>query len=197
MSNAQRMALVKSVYNLIFGSKGLTDNSWLKSPKPAGFEALIVTWTPKIFVSGTVRAADADVNDDGRILSLRFMEQNMNKADINGNLKQTAIRARNGEFLMWVVDRKIKVGGFLGSIQNGDWIASEMRAVQPAGALVAAAGASQDRFVSEEIPDMTVGMGTAEYVIQSLEKGDYDIDDFDPTAYDDEEIGDFDHEPGE
>ena len=100
------------------------------------------------------------------------MEQNPNKTDKAGNLKQTAIRARNGEFIMWMMDRKPN-GGFLGSIQNGKWVASQMRATQPAQYGAQAAGASHAGFSNDTVPDIPAGMTTPEYVIQTAGGGQY------------------------
>ena len=90
MTNEQRMYMVKKIYNLIFGGKSKDINTWAQEPKPSEFAHLLINWIPRTFVSGTVRGIDADINDDGRVLSLRFMEQNMNKTDAKGNLKETA-----------------------------------------------------------------------------------------------------------
>ena len=199
MTNQQRMALVKALYNLIFTCKSQPFQQWQLAPKPVGYEPLITAWVPRTFVNGTVRGIDIDVNDDGKILQLRLMEQNPNKADKLGNLKETSIRARNGEFIMWVVDRKPN-GGFLGSIQNGNWIASQMRAYAPAQYNAAGAVASQTGFISENIPDIPYDTTIPEYVVMAHEGADIEIDtedlmdNFDADAYDETDIGDSDHD---
>ena len=135
MNNAQRMVLVRELFSMIFASKGVLDNEqWQFVNKPSGFESFITVWQPRTFVKGTVRGIDIDLNAGDRVLSLRFMEQNPNKCDKAGNLKQTAIRARSGECIMCVIDRKQQVNAFLGSMQNGTWVPSQMRATQPAQA---------------------------------------------------------------
>jgi len=194
MTNEQRMSLIKALYNLIFTGKSQSYPQWQVAPKPAGYESVITAWVPRAYVNGTVRGIDIDINDGGKTLQLRFMEQNPNKCDKLGNLKETSIRARNGEFLMWVVDRK-PGGGFLGSIQNGTWIASQMRAYAPAQYNAAGAVASQTEFTSENIPDIPSGAGTPEYVIETMgdmdfNPDDFGVDEFDPEAYDETDIGD-------
>jgi len=196
MTNQQRMALIKALYNLIFTCKSQSFQQWQLAPKPTGYEPIITAWVPRTFVNGTVRGIDIDVNDGGKILQLRFMEQNPNKEDKAGNLKETSIRARNGEFLMWVVDRK-PGGGFLGSIQNGDWIASQMRATTPAQYNTAGAGAPHTEFTSNSITDIPGDMATPEFVVETMadfNPDDYNVDDFDESAYDDMDIGDQSHD---
>jgi len=168
MTNAQRnMALIKTMYNMIFQNKALNATQWGAVPKPVEFAADILTWVPRTFVNGTVRGIDIDVNDDGRVLMLRFMEQNPNKIDKAGNLKETAIRARNGEFIMWLIDKKKQTDAFLGSMQNGKWEASKPRAYTTANNQ-AAAGAALNGPAGVEIPGIPGGMSTAEYVVQTM-----------------------------
>ncbi len=198
MTNQQRMSLIKSVYNLIFTCKSQSFQQWQLAPKPAGYESIITLWVPRTFVNGTVRGIDININDNGRILHLRFMEQNLNKKDKMGNLSENAIRAHNGEFIMWAVDRKPE-GGFLGSIQNGTWIASQMRAYAPAQYNAAGAVASHTEFTSESIQDVPGNMPVPEYVVETMSginPEDYALDNFDPGAYDEEEsnIGDPGHD---
>lgn len=201
MTNQERMTLIKAVYNLIFTCKPQPFQQWQLAPKPAGYESLITVWGPRAFVNGTVRGVDLDVNDNGKILQLRFMEQNPNKRDQQGNLKENSIRANNGEFIMWVVDRKPN-GGFLGSIQNGNWIASQMRAYAPAQYNAAGAVASHTEFESANVPDIPYGTTVPDYVVMTHEGADIEIDTedlmdgFDPDAYDETEadIGDPDND---
>jgi hypothetical protein len=216
MTNAQKMALITEIFNMIFASKQvLTNEQWGKVPAPQAFAGNMTYWGPRLFVNGTVRGVDIEVNVGDRILSLRFMEQNANKTDKNGNLKQTAIRARSGERIMWVVDRKAQVNAFLGSMQNGTWVASQDRATVPAQPQViqmftadggvqalpgniqsyeqaraymdnkTAAGAALDRFSTNNVPDMPAYTNTPQYVVQTMEN---DMTDFDPSMYDDEDI---------
>lgn len=188
MNNSQRMSLVNSIYNLIFGGKTLNNGQWTQVPKPAGFENVVVSWNPRAFAGGKLRGVDADINDNGKILSIRFMEQNPDKRDNFGNLKQTAIRARNGERIMWVIDKKV-ANGFLGSIQNGQWMPSQMRAYSQAQSQQAmAAGASS----VNNIPDISNNLSNPQYVVQSLEEDP--ADDFDPGMYDDEYVEDIDYD---
>jgi hypothetical protein len=212
MTNQERMALIKAIYNLIFICKPQPFQQWQLAPKPAGYEPLITVWVPRTFVNGTVRGIDLDVNDNGKILQLRFMEQNMNKKDSLGNLKQTSIRANNGEFIMWVVDRKPN-GGFLGSIQNGNWIASQMRAYAPVQYNAAGAIASHTEFESTNVPDIPYDTTVPDYVVMVHDDVNYTVngeqwnsaeaieidtedlmDGFDPDAYDETDIGDQDYD---
>jgi len=210
MTNAQRMDLVNAIYNLIFTRKAVDVNTWYQTPKPVGFEQFIVGWNPRTFTKGTLRGIDTDLNVDGKILSLRFLEQNPNKMDFNGNLKDFAIRARNGECIMWIIDKR-QENGFLGSVQNGQFIPSQMRAYRPAQSQVAAAGASPTGFSSDGIPDIPAGTSNPQYVINTADGGQYApteeemaaadaiameamMEDFDPSAYDDEYIEDYPYE---
>jgi hypothetical protein len=71
---------------------------------------------------------------DGLIapLNLRFIEQNPNKLDNNGNLKMFANLARQGHKIVWVINKDIN-NGFLGRVQDGQWEKSRPRVIQPAG----------------------------------------------------------------
>ena len=65
-------------------------------------------------------------------LNLRFIEQNPNKLDDNGNLKTFANLARQGHKIVWVINKDIP-NGFLGRVQDGQWEKSRQRVMQPAG----------------------------------------------------------------
>jgi len=168
MDNTTKMALIRAIFNLIFqGKQTMSINTWTQAPKPVGFENTIIAWVPRGFVNNTLRGVDAQINVGNRVLSLRFLEQNPNKTDHNGNLKPLAVQARSGQQIMWVIDRNVDKNGFLGRMQNGQWIPSEMRAYSPANAQ--AAVASPAGFSTNEVPDMPSNMSIPEYVIREMD----------------------------
>lgn len=215
MNNAQKMELVRQVFNLIFNGKGvITPENWVNTPIPAGFQSVVTGWNPRTFVNGSLRGVDFDVNDNGRILNLRMLEQNPNKRDGNGNLKQTALRAQRGECLAWLIDRKKQTGGFLGSMQNGQWVPSKDVAYTQTQPVQTAAGA-QGGVNPQNVQNIPYGTTIPDHVIQTAGGGTYtmtpeeaaqadaiaeqamnggvvvDPDMIDMSAYDDEVIDDY------
>ena len=145
MSNAQRMQFIKHVGLLIF-SVPLSDPQTLAGAMKNTFTGaewgqwVVSGWaygrTFKDSSTGlaTLRGFDISLdigmkNPDGtiKLLNLRFIEQNPNKLDAQGNLKENAILARAGNKIMWVVQNGIE-NGFLGKLQNGEWVPSRPRA---------------------------------------------------------------------
>jgi len=59
-------------------------------------------------------------------LHLRFITQNPDKVDGNGNLKQYAALARAGHKIMWII--KTDKNEFVGRIQDGEFIQNQPRA---------------------------------------------------------------------
>jgi len=120
------------------------------------------------FVQGTVRGFDFDVRTPAGTVQLRMIEQNPNKTDNAGNIKPHALLARQGHCIVWVIDRN---GSFLGRIQDGKWIASEQRAVQPAPATMTStaqvAAEMKDPIRLEELPDVGV-QDIDEFVLDAI-----------------------------
>ena len=146
MSNQARMEFIMDVYRLIFSlnpnDPGLhqsiqgiqMDPKW--APWLLSFQGRMFNdATTKLMI---IRGFDASLNigkayADGLVapLNLRFIEQNPNKVDNNGNLKTFANLARQGHKIMWVINKDIPEG-FLGRIQDGQWEKSRQRVIQPA-----------------------------------------------------------------
>jgi hypothetical protein len=145
MSNAQRMQFINHVALLIF-SVPLSDSVTLFNDMKNIFTG--AEWSPWVIGGqiagrtfkdsstglGTLRGFDISLdigmkNPNGtvKLLNLRFLEQNPNKTNAQGNLKENAILARAGNKIMWVIQNGIQ-NGFLGKLQNGEWIPSRPRA---------------------------------------------------------------------
>ena len=117
----------------------------------------------------TIRGFDIDLNIGDKVIQLRCLEQNPNKTDHLGNLKQNSLLAQQGHKIMWVILRN---GGFLGRIQDGVWHASEQRAYSPKQPPVETP-ASQDRLASG-IPDVNTEI--PEYILAYYaEHGDTEV----------------------
>lgn len=149
MTNQARMEFIMDVYRLIF-SLNPNDPGLHQSIQGVQIDQ---KWTPwLLFFQGRmfkdqstgilcIRGFDASLNIDkvspaGTVvpLNLRFIEQNPNKLDHNGNLKTFANLARQGHKIMWVINKDVE-NGFLGRVQNDQWIKSQKRPVYPAGTI--------------------------------------------------------------
>lgn len=135
MTNEQRMSLLRLVFRMIFQSKAsgtditqviLTTNT---GRFPGRWFNDSSTGQPSL------RGFDFTCNLGSRIISIRCLEQNPNKVDNFGNLKKFAVLARQGHQIMWVINKNKAVDGFLGRIQDGEWVASFVPAVKPVGTL--------------------------------------------------------------
>ena len=73
-----------------------------------------------------MRGFDLTVNDNRVVLPLRIIEQNPDKTDAYGNLKQNAVLARMGHQIAWVI--RTDTNTFLGKVQDGKWEKSTPRA---------------------------------------------------------------------
>jgi hypothetical protein len=125
MTNEQKVNLILTVANAIFNSKAANDD----------IKAHVIHTNTGVFPGrwfgdgkggGTLRGFDFTVQDHTGIVSLRILEQNPNKTDQFGNLKQNAILARQGHQIAWVIRRDVNV--FLGKIQDGQWEPTRPRA---------------------------------------------------------------------
>jgi hypothetical protein len=212
MTAQEKMALTMTVFNNIFASKANgVDIVTIRIVHPN-----IVNGKPILNQAGqrvggevngrwfkdsttgqqTLRGFDIDVQTDNKILQLRFIEQNPNKVDNYGNLKPMANAARRGSKIMWLIDRRQQVNGFLGRVQDGVFHPSQDRAVAPVAKAtpapvvpqpvpnVQAQVASQDPndeesadelpWEEESVPDLP-DMGIPEYVMkyyEDMEPGD-------------------------
>ena len=178
MDNAQRMALVMNVYNLMFNTP---HTQWRNTPMPQQFAQFITRWVPQIWANGAVRAVEIGITSNGRLLPLKFLEQNPNKLDHQGRLKETALRAQNGERIMWIIDAR-QQNGFLGSVQNGQWQPSKSRAYQPVQQNYQAAGATGSPQSINNVADIPGNMSVPEYVVETLAEEGYPS--YDPESYD-------------
>lgn len=128
MTNAEKMAVLQTVFALIFNSKATgSDITQVKVVTNTG------TWPGRWFKNAqtgqqSLRGFDFTCNLGDRIISLRCLEQNPDKTDNYGNLKKYANLARQGHQIMWIIDRN---GSFIGRIQDGTWYASFTPATSP------------------------------------------------------------------
>jgi len=147
MTNQAKMEFIMDVYRLIFS---LNPNDPGLHQSIQGIQ-IDQRWTPfLLFFQGrmfkdsntgllSLRGFEVSLNIgktnvDGTIapLNLRFIEQNPNKLDNSGNLKTFSNLARQGHKIVWVINKDIE-NGFLGRVQNDQWIKSTKRPVYPAG----------------------------------------------------------------
>ena len=70
----------------------------------------------------TLMGFDITVKNGNHNESYRIIEQNPNKKDKFGNLTQMANTVRNGNQIIWIIDRESKINPFLGRIENGVFI---------------------------------------------------------------------------
>ena len=152
MSNQAKMEFILNVHRLIFSlnpnDPGLFNN--IQGVQlGVEWEPWLLAFQGRMFKDSstglqTIRGFDASLNTgqtnpNGTIMpiNLRFIEQNPNKVDANGNLKTYANLARQGHQIMWVID-KDKQNGFLGRVQDGQWYKSQHFATRPAQAQTSA-----------------------------------------------------------
>lgn len=188
MTNAERMALLMTVFNAIFQSKAENTNiTQVKIQTNTG------TWPGRWFKDSTtgqqtLRGFDFTCNLGDRIISLRCLEQNPNKTDNLGNLKKFALLARQGHKIMWVIDRN---GSFLGHIMDGKWEASWKPATQPAQYNQAAAQSPaptppQAPQLPDNVPTIPDGIGIPEYVLREILADDSFVDNY-PVEFEEPE----------
>jgi len=147
MSNQAKMEFIMDVYRLIF-SLNPNDPGLHQSIQGVQIDPKWAPWLlsfqGRMFKDSTtglmcIRGFEVSLNigkvyADGLAapLNLRFIEQNPNKLDSNGNLKTFANLARQGHKIIWVINKDIP-NGFLGRVQDGQWEKSRPRVIQPAG----------------------------------------------------------------
>ena len=121
MTNGEKVQLILSVAQAIFTSKlANTDITQIAIQTNTG------SWPGRAFVGGKLRGFDFTVRDDSGIVPLRILEQNPDKMDQLGNLKQNAVLARAGHQIAWVI--RTDVNKFLGKVQDGTWTMNTPRA---------------------------------------------------------------------
>lgn len=198
MHNQARMEFIMDVYRLIF-SLNPNDPGLHQSIQGVQIDQ---KWTPHLITfqgrmfkdsaTGllTIRGFDASLNTDGAQsngtiapLNLRFIEQNPNKVDGNGNLKTFANLARQGHQIMWVINKDIQ-NGFLGRVQNGQWHKSQQFATRPVQTTQILTGAATNPDVDQYGNPMIMKNGqwivdlpninktdVVEHVIECLDSG--------------------------
>ena len=124
MNNQERIEFMIKITDIIFQIKERRLN-----PTTCTIQTKWGNFTGRTFSNGTLIGFDIDLNDDGIIVPLRILEQNPNKIDRYGNLKQNAILARAGHKIAWII-RRDKQQGFIGKVQDGVFEKSEPRALQ-------------------------------------------------------------------
>lgn len=74
---------------------------------------------------------DVTLNLPDRQIKLRILEQNPHKKDYVGRLKETAVLARRGHKIAWIIDRTDDNDNkFLGKIQDDEFIQNKPRAYE-------------------------------------------------------------------
>jgi hypothetical protein len=121
MTNEEKIQLILCVTGAIFQSKlGHTDITKVTITTNTG------TFAGRTFVGGKLRGFDLTCRDANGIIPLRILEQNPDKEDGYGNLKQNAVLARAGHQIAWII--RTDTNKFLGKVQDGTWIKSTPRA---------------------------------------------------------------------
>ena len=126
MTNEQKMGVLKLIFSTIFLSKAQNTD----------ITQVIVTtnmgnFPGRWFKEGLIRGFDLAINTGDKIVSIRCVEQNPNKMDKFNNLGKYANLARQGHQIMWVIDKNTE-NGFLGRIQDNEWVPSFVPATTPA-----------------------------------------------------------------
>lgn len=145
MTSIQKINLIKHIASLIFSvpvsdprtllqvmKNTLTGIEW--SPWIIGNRIGGRTFKNSTTGQATLRGFDislnlGELNPNGtiKLTSLRFIEQNPDKLDNYGNFKESAMLARQGHKIVWVISQGIE-GGFLGKLQDGEWIQNRPQA---------------------------------------------------------------------
>jgi len=179
MNNAEKSALIKYIYQVIFASKAQgSDITQLKVQTNAGL------WPGRWFKNAetgqqSLRGFDFTVNDKGVSRKLRMLEQNPDKLDKFNNLKHFANLARAGHKIAWLIDTDVS-NGFIGRIQDDEWVPSRPQVVNPIQeASGLARGLKSETAVTvgnpppgppelEDIPDIPDDMEIPEYVLREI-----------------------------
>lgn len=168
MTNEEKLSLLKLIHMAIFTSKqtGTTiTNEVVKNQYIVGGGCL-GRWFKE-----SLRGFDVDINTGIKTIQIRCVEQNPNKMDAKGNLKWTANLARQGHKIMWVIDRN---GGFLGRMQDDEWIPGFEPATQPtnyqqqAQQNVQSPAAQTESLELEELPELPNAADIPEYILNSI-----------------------------
>ena len=185
MTNEEKMAVLVLVFNTIFQSKAQnTDITQILMTTNMG------NFPGRWFKDGLLRGFDLALNTGDKIVSIRCVEQNPNKMDKFNNLKKYANLARQGHQIMWVIDQNTE-NGFLGRMQDGEWVPSFVPATQPVTAQQPAsaqpqminAAEAQDPYPNyvqdvampietDDLPEIESGGDIPEYVLESMAEMD-------------------------
>ncbi len=149
MAPEQKMELLMMAYRAIFPENEVINTNNSMSAIQERFKPWALRIAPRMFNDSTTQQqiipgidivldiGESNPNGTLKPNNLRCIAQNPNKQDGNGNLKQSAILARAGHKIMWVIDQDME-NGFLGSIKDGNWEPSRPRAVFPVNSARAA-----------------------------------------------------------
>jgi hypothetical protein len=176
MTNEEKMAVLKLIFNTLFQSKQQgTDITQVMMTTNVG------NFNGRWFSDNTLRGFDVSINLGTRIIDIRCVEQNPNKTDNKGNLKWTANLARQGHKIMWVIDRN---GGFLGRMQDEEWVpgfepATQPAVQQPVQQNVQNAAAQTESLELEELPELPNAADIPDYVLQSVAEMEEEPPDWD------------------
>lgn len=165
MTNEEKMMLLKLIFNSLFQSKQ-QNTDITKVMMTTNMGNFMGRW----YSNNTLRGFDLSINLGNRIIDIRCVEQNPNKTDAKGNLKWTANLAQQGHKLMWVIDRN---GGFLGRMQDEEWIpgfepATQPAIQQPAQQNIQNAPAQTESLELDELPEIPNAADIPEYILNSV-----------------------------
>lgn len=177
MTNAEKMQMLQTVFTKIFLSK-LKGTDITKEVIKTNTGTFTGRWfNNSTTQQATLRGFDFTCNVGDRVVSLRCLEQNPDKLDNFNNLKKFANLARQGQQIMWIIDRNVKQNGFLGRIHNGEYHPSftpatsrvDMEQVTRAHETAQTATASQtEQLRVEDLPEIPNDIGVPDYVMQDI-----------------------------
>ncbi len=191
MDSKDKLALIMYVFQAIFASKAAnSDVALVKIQTNTGL------WGGRWFKNSatgqkTLRGFDFSVQDGNQIKKLRMLEQNPDKTDNFGNLKQYAVLARQGHQIAWLIDAT-QGGSFLGRIQDGKWVPS---APQVIDTMASAAELAQNMpmpgstttyteeqpnpdDIINDVPDIPEGRDIPEWLLEAV-ANDQDVPEWD------------------
>jgi len=143
MTNAEKVQLMVQVANKIFASKvSNTDITTVTVVTNTG------THNGRWFSKGSLRGFDIPINNNGKIINLRIIEQNPNKMDNFGNLKQNALLARIGHQIVWIIRQD--TNAFIGKVMDGTWTAITPKAITKIDPRTVVNGAGIQKTVTAE-----------------------------------------------
>ncbi len=158
MTDQERIEFMVKMASIIFEIKGKGLN-----PTTCTVQTKWGNFTGRTFSNGKLIGFDIDLNDAGDVVPLRILEQNPDKVDNYGNLKQNAILARAGHKIVWII-RRDRERGFIGKVQDGVFEKSEPRALQTVTYGAAGTGTYQPTVGEDQFNQNYTGFNDGSWV---------------------------------